>query len=121
MCNLRYLTLAKLLAAKSNYKIRVGCVIVKHGTPIAVGFNRVKSHPRHVHPRNATVHAEMDAVAGCQTTMKGATIYVYREHRDGTPALARPCANCQTILQKEGIKTMIYSTNDYPHWEKESL
>jgi deoxycytidylate deaminase len=121
--NLRtWLNLAKTTARHSNYKIKMGAVIVQHGTPIAVGFNRVKSHPRWVSNLNATVHAEISAliVAGkCDVT--GAIIFVYREHKNGLPALARPCANCMAVLAERGIKRVVYSIDTFPFYIEEKI
>lgn len=65
------------------------------------------------------LHAEISAlvkrrhfenITTCQMT-------VYREDRFGMPALARPCAQCQTILKAFGIKKIYYSTPEYPYFE----
>lgn len=117
----RYLQLARLLSAKSNYKIQVGAVIVKHSKPVALGWNIIKSHPRWCHPKQATLHAEIAALVSTNTSLKGATVYVYRAHRDGTPALARPCANCQAVLAHAGVRSMVYSIAEYPYYRKELL
>lgn len=117
----RYLQLARLLSAKSNYKIQVGAVIVKHSKPVAVGWNTVMSHPRWVTEKCATRHAEIAAFVSTETSLKGATVYVYRAHRDGTPALARPCENCQAVLAHAGVRSMVYSIAEYPYFRKEFL
>lgn len=118
----RYLAYAQRLAARSNYKIQVGAVIVHNGTPIATGYNYIKSHPKWVTPKCATLHAEIAAWLTCgRTNLRGATIYVYRAHKDGTPALARPCANCQAVLREAGVKWMVYSTANWPFYLKEAL
>lgn len=117
----RYLQLARLLSAKSNYKIQVGAVIVKHSKPVAVGWNTVMSHPRWVTEKCATRHAEIAALVSTNTSLKGATVYVYRAHRDGTPALARPCANCQAVLVHAGVRSMVYSIAEEPYYRKELL
>jgi deoxycytidylate deaminase len=100
----------------------MGAVLVQHGTPIAVGFNRVKSHPKWVSALNATVHAEVSAlITAGKCDVRGAVVFVYREHKNGLPAMARPCANCMTILAERGIKRVIYSVNTYPYYVEEKI
>lgn len=39
------------------------------------------------------------------------TIYIYREFKDGSPALSRPCPACEQALKSLGIKKVCYTTN----------
>ena len=39
-------------------------------------------------------------------------LYIYREFKDGTKALAKPCASCQRLIKELGIKKIYYTTND---------
>ena len=107
--NIGYFRLARLVSQKSKHKIKVGCVLVMHGKPVAMGFNRIKSHPR---SRKCckTLHAEMDAIISSQTDLTGGVAYVYREKFDGSLGLSRPCLNCYKALSRAGIKKIYYST-----------
>lgn len=117
--HLRY---AKLQAAKSECKIKVGAVLCKKSTPIAMGCNREKSHPIWVRGKSMSIHAEVSALMQvCNTPLRGATVYVYRQHKDGKPALARPCSNCQEILKMHGVKTMVYSVATEPYYMVERI
>jgi deoxycytidylate deaminase len=119
-----WLQLAQTAALHSNFNIKVGSVIVQRGTPIAIGFNKIKSHPRwcNVGKFSQTIHAEISALMTvAKRDLSGSTIFVYRAHKNGTPALARPCANCQAILKEYGIKRMVYSINEYPYFGVEKL
>ena len=49
----------------------------------------------------------------------GAKVFVYRERKDGTLAMARPCAGCEIILNLHGIKKIYFTTPD--GWEMEKL
>jgi deoxycytidylate deaminase len=117
-----WLQLAQTVSLHSSYKIAMGAVLVQRGTPIAVGFNQERSHPRWVCGLASTVHAEISALMTvAKRDLTGSTVYVYRAHKNGTPALARPCANCQLILQQYGIKRMLYTINDSPYYNSERL
>jgi len=37
------------------------------------------------------------------------TVYIYREHKDGTLALARSCPSCEKMLHDLGIRTICYT------------
>ena len=54
--------LAKNVSKHSDYKIKMGAVIVKNGKPISVGFNKIKYFGKWYIPPKATLHAEMDAI-----------------------------------------------------------
>lgn len=42
---------------------------------------------------------------------KDLIIYIYREHKDGTKAIARPCPSCEKLLKDLGIRTVCYTTD----------
>ena len=41
-----------------------------------------------------------------------ASIFIYRETKDGRKALARPCPCCQKLLRQYGIRHIYYTGND---------
>lgn len=118
-----FFRLARNVSKYSNYPIKVGAVVVKK-KPIGVGYNIKKTHPRFSNPENSIhscIHAEMKAIMNCDLEVDGADMYIYRELKDGSPALARPCDLCYNVLKGYGIKTIYYSTNEFPYWRKERL
>lgn len=117
-----HLQYARLQSRKSECKIKVGAVIVRRGKPLAMGCNIEKSHPAWVKGKCCTIHGEIAAlIQVAHIPLRGSTVYVYREHKDGKPALARPCANCQTILKEYGVKTMVYSIATEPYYMSEKI
>lgn len=114
----RFLFLARNVSFHSNHRVRVGAVIVKNGKPISVGFNKLKTHTIYTkvnHKRAKyiqSLHAEMSALLSARTDVSGATIYVYRERRDGSRGNAKPCPVCQLLLAEAGVKKIYFSTDD---------
>ena len=39
-------------------------------------------------------------------------LYVYREHKNGVKALARPCPACQKMIKDMGIKEVWFTTEN---------
>lgn len=39
-------------------------------------------------------------------------VYVYRELKDGTLAMSKPCASCERLLRDLGIRTVCYTTEE---------
>lgn len=114
-----FFRLARNVSRLSDNRFRMGCVIVKNGSPVAVGYNRNKTHPKA--PRKS-LHAEMVAVHCCgNTRLKGSSIFVYRENKNNMPAMAKPCKHCMEILKKLKFKWIFYSVSCYPYWNKERL
>lgn len=115
--------LAKNISRHSEYRIKIGAVLVKHGTPISIGFNKLKFHPKYSNPTKKTIHAEMQAILSSgKEKIRNSEIFVYREFkRTGLPALARPCEDCILKLKEFGIKRIYYTTNEFPYWNVEKL
>jgi len=118
-----FFKLARNVSLHSEHeKFRVGAVIVKK-KPLSVGFNVLKTHPMYKDvPYVITIHAEIRALITCNADdITGADIYVYRQTKDGKPAMARPCDRCWDALMDAGIRNVYYSTKEYPYWRKERL
>jgi dCMP deaminase len=106
-----FLRVAKEAARNSTYHHKLGAVIVKKGRVISVGYNKPhKTHPKS-NTRFKTIHAEFDAILGCdKDDLKGATLYVVRSAKKG-PNMAKPCACCMELIEMVGIKKVVYSTS----------
>lgn len=121
--DLIYLKAAGQVSKLSDHRIQVGCVIVNKHRIISSGNNSAtKCHPiqKDLDTREfncecaGKVHAESDAIIYClknNIDLKNATIYVYREHRDGSFANARPCSRCMSLIKKYGIRKIKYTTD----------
>lgn len=107
----KHFELARRLSKKSNhYQYRLGCVIVRHKTVIGIGYNQLKSHPKSPHAWKM-IHAEFHALLGAiPSELNGADVYVYREHKDGSLAMARPCPSCHKMLEACGVRTINFTT-----------
>ena len=108
--NKRYFDLAKKLSNKStHHQHKIGAVIVKKNRVISVGFNKLKTSPRSNHPWKS-IHSELDAILDVpRKDLKGSSIYVYREKRDGSLAMARPCEFCLQLIKEVGIDKLYYT------------
>jgi deoxycytidylate deaminase len=85
---------------------------------ISLGFNQYKTHPyqkstqEKINPTKQYLHAEIHALIQAFKTPgwvpRRSTMVVYRETRDGTPALSKPCEGCATALSCAGVGTVLY-------------
>ena len=104
--------LAKRLSFKSKHRVRIGAVISNKRHIVGVGFNKMdKTHPL-ITSRNPKkkIHAEVDAIIGVDRRhLDGATIFVYRELRNGKIGFCKPCVDCQAILAEVGVRRAIYT------------
>lgn len=109
---LRFVKVAENASANSTYRHKLGAVIVKKGRVLSVGYNKPhKTHPKS-NTRFKTIHAEFDAILGCNPEdLKGATLYVVRKAKSG-PNMAKPCDCCMELIEMVGIKRVVYSTHD---------
>lgn len=119
-----YFKLAKNTSRLSNHRVRVGAVIVKK-KPLIACSNILKTHPIYANPYEGNVgsiHAEIRCVLHLgDEDLRGSTIYVYREYKNGHPALARPCKLCMGVLEEVGVKEVFYSTGEYPYYKRERI
>lgn len=109
----RFFELCRKLSYSSNHwQHKIGAVVVRKNRVISTGFNQVKTHPKSPHPY-FMLHAELAAIIGCSyEELKGATIYVFRQHRNGECAMAKPCPTCEAALRQAGIKKVYYSADN---------
>lgn len=110
---LKFFKLAKKLSLKSTHpQFKLGCVLVKRNAIVSLGFNQIKTHPKSVfHPFNQ-LHAELDAILTAdKRELQGSTLYIYRQHANGTLAISRPCKYCRAALVSVGVKK-VYFTDD---------
>jgi deoxycytidylate deaminase len=109
--NLKYFDLAKKISKLSNHKhFQIGSVIVRGSKIVSVGTNNIKTHPKSLHPY-FSLHSEGAAILLAKQDLIGCEIYVYREIKDGTLALSRPCEYCWKMISISGIEEIHYTTN----------
>jgi len=119
-----YFELARNVSKYSNHKYQIGCVLINH-KPLSVGFNKTKTHTKYANPETSirkAVHAEVIAILNSgKESIRNGTAYIYRETKDGNPALARPCKDCMERLENFGIKRIFYTTEEYPYYREERI
>lgn len=120
--HLRWLSLAQNVSMLSDYKMKVGAVLIKKGRPISVGYNKQKSPNKRFITKFNTTHAEICALAcSGKIYINKATIVVYRQDKKGNPKLSRPCEHCLLELKKFGVRRIIYSICESPYWREEKI
>lgn len=114
----RLIQYMRKLAISSSYpNFKVGAAIFFKKKIISTGLNQGKSHP-HVKERgpdySLSVHAELHAIFKAEkrnpNMLKGSTLVVYREDREGNIKSSRPCPMCMERIKAVGIKFIVYST-----------
>lgn len=121
----KYFSLAKEISKHSNYKVRVGAVIVKGNRILSVGHNQVRYKSRGLRftKFKSSLHAERDAISKLdRKILKGSDIYVYREHNvTGSPMLSKPCEQCWWLIEEMKIRRVYYSISEKPYFEMVKL
>jgi len=110
-----YFRLARNESFKSNFRVKIGAVLVHGRKPISVGHNiPTKCNPQIKRfDRFKTLHAEIGACIGIEKSLlKGSILYVYRERHDESVAMAKPCIMCETFLRTYGIKKVFYTIDN---------
>ena len=120
-----YMGAAKSVSELSDHpRVHIGAVIVSGHRIISSGCNsNVRTYPLQAkidskyfgEECNGKVHAETDALMPFLkrgVRLSGATIYTYRELKNGDRAMARPCPRCMMLIKRAGIRNIVYTTGD---------
>ena len=121
-----YFNVAKAVAETSDFpRQHIGCAVVYKHRLISSGCNCKVTHPKQRELNRERFdedtihhwkHAELDALLPLMNRKNvewnKVKLYIYREMKDGTKALAKPCASCQKLINELGIKKIYYTTND---------
>lgn len=125
----RMLELAKdasLISNRPDFKL--GCIIFDTHRVWAIGCNTNKTsvlqrrfnrfNPKYNHNWHHAVHAEISAITHLFAKFKfkkipfdKLSVLVYREHANGTYAMAKPCPACEDALRHYGFKNIYYTGN----------
>jgi len=114
-----FLNIARYFAEKSEEKKKHGAVVVKSGRVVGAGFNKFKNHPD-VIPTDlikihCSRHAEEVAIREAGSNAKGAILYVARVNKRGIDRNSKPCRECSKLIEKSGIKKVIYTVEEICH------
>lgn len=125
----KYLDLAKEASKNSDFpRVQLGAVLVYKGSVLASASNSCKTSPvqkkynrereyevEAYYTHSNSLHAEvatLNKVKYLDIDFSKATLFVYREHKNGRKALARPCPACTKMIKDMGIKNVVYTTED---------
>lgn len=127
----RFFKLAKNASKFSDYpSIHIGAILVYKKNILAIGYNTLKSNPTqkkynkyrcvngrnfNVSEHNNSLHAEMmclNATKRLDIDWSKVSIFVYREHKDGSIGLSMPCRGCYKAIIDKGIKNIYYTTEN---------
>lgn len=130
LCN--FFNVAKEISYLSDFRVKIGCVVVYKNTIISSGYNCNKTSPiqaKYNRYRNFDpacypnkLHAECMALSKIRyrkdIDWARVKVFVYRES-NGRLAMARPCVACSKFMQELGIKEIYYTGADCFLSEKE--
>ena len=116
---MNFLNVARMIAELSEEKKMHGAVVVKSGRVVGTGFNKFRNHPTIIEPDKIKVHcsrhAEQVAIKQAGKHARGAILYVARVNKQGFDRNSQPCIFCTSIIEKSGIKKVIYTVEEECH------
>jgi tRNA(Arg) A34 adenosine deaminase TadA len=112
--------LARKMAETSHYQnFRHGAVLTKGGRIISVAnnSNNFSAFASRFYPHiegRATMHAELSCILNIpKQNTEGATVYVVRINKNGELKMSKPCEMCEAAMRFVGIKTVIWTVDDF--------
>jgi len=130
MRDTKFIRLAYKYSFKSKHnKATMAAVLVVANKPIAIGVNRIATHPKQLGRFDGrpsrSIHAELAAMLGNHKhCLVGSTLYVVRRMHNGDLGTAKPCCVCECLMRLFGIAKVVYSmggTVDNPETESYCL
>ncbi len=121
---------AKAASTLSDFPThKLGAIMMLGNKVLAVGYNITKTHPiqkkynieRGYNPdvkNNGQIHAEMMCLINTKyldVDWSRVSLYIYREHKDHTTAVAKPCPACEKAIRERGINQVYYTTEEIPY------
>ena len=108
----RFFDLAKSISVHSDHpQHKLGAVITRGNRIISLGYNKNKTHTKSNHNWKR-LHAEISAIIKATEDLNNCSIYIYRQKKDGSLGMARPCVTCMLAIKESGIKKICYSTEN---------
>ena len=127
----KYFKIAKNISECSDFKqFHIGAVLVYKSDILSVGTNSIKTCPMQKKynrfrnfEENKNVSHKRHAEINCLNKIPWyayenninfgkVKIYIWRSHKDGTKAMARPCLACRQALIDNGVKNIFYTTEN---------
>lgn len=106
--------MAKKAVRFSTSKFRLGAAIVSGRKVVSIGYNQMlRTNPLvRKYDQFKAIHAEVSAIIRIKNKelLRGSTLVVYRETKNGVQEIAKPCDVCQKIMRDFGIIEVYYST-----------
>lgn len=108
----RYAPLAHQYAWRSNSTKKMAAVLVKGGSVLSLGYNRIKQDTKAYW--QVSIHAELDALINAPYFQgKKTKMLVYRFSREKDHLVSsKPCTKCFALLQEYGVYSVTYLTPD---------
>lgn len=121
---LKIIDVARALAAQSDHdQHKLSALLLdSKGRIVNYGINHLtKTHPKfHRINKLKTLHAEAALLYSTPLTTKRLgkhSIFIFRSHKDGTLANARPCEDCMKVIKQYGIKSIVYTKDGTINFE----
>ena len=117
---------ARRVRMNSSQNVQVGAVITRDNKILSCACNgrgsRTFRAPGY-HSITLPKHAEFMAISYINPEdIKGTTVWVWRETKDGVPPLARPCErHCMPFLKAVGVERVVYTTSEDPYFFTEEI
>ncbi len=100
---------------------RVGACLKHKDNIIASACNeQLLNDLTKLYKSEATIHAEINCIIKVpnKNILKHCDIFIYRELRDGSLAMSRPCKFCIRCLKSFGINKIHYTSPEGYHYEE---
>lgn len=133
----RYFGMAKEASLNSDFpRHQLGAIAVYKGNILAFGYNSCKTSPvqkKYNKERNYLIDSSschtncLHAEVNCLNKIKfldidfsKVNLFVYRQHKNGVKALAKPCPACNKMIRDMGIKNIYFTIENgysFEHYE----
>ena len=108
------------MSKQKQFQTVTAIIYNKRGRVLSIGkssyihSSRLQRHhaTKTGNPESVYQHAEIDAINRCQELDKAHKIVVTRHLKNGKPALAKPCAICESAIKATPIRLVQWSVTE---------
>lgn len=118
-----YFKAAKVVSELSSFKQhRIGTVAIYKHKIISSGCNSYTTNPLQkkynklrfdtdetLHSKHSELDCLLPIINRRDIDFSRVSLYIYREHKSGELACARPCKSCLALIKELGIRNIYYS------------
>ena len=113
---------SKEVSHLSDHRCKIGASVIHKNKIISSACNQrfIWDSLTRLYNPFSSIHAETSAILKVKNKkiLKECVMFIYRERKDGSLGMCRPCKTCQRIMKSFGLLKVHYTSPEGYHYEE---